>query len=186
MDMKLLEEIFLDEYINEYSIYKIDYKNIEKELFYKKYKKIVSVYEKSDFLEWDMDEYNLFVLYGLYKKVIFTIDWSGEEYSGQVKKCLNILLKKYGIENMKWQKNIYKNILDKNVKRGEYLPLLFEAFNNDLKKINCVLGFFEMEDDAYYYFILPKNEYDKIKCYDEINDTKLFELYLLPNNINQK
>ena len=169
-----------------YIAYKIDYKNIDKKLFYKKYNKIVSLYKKEDFMNDDLDEYTLFVIFGLYKKVIFTLDWSGEEYPGEVKKGLNLMLKNYGIQSFKWRKDINKNLLNEDTKKGDFLPLLFKEFNKDLEKANFVLGFLDMEDDAYYYFVLPKNEYNKIKDYDIVGDTKLFELYLIPNNTNTK
>ena len=186
MNIKLLEEIFLEKYMDEYIVYKNDYKNTPKELFYKKYSKIVSLYRKEDFMNDDLDEYALFIIFGLHKKVIFTIDWSGEEYPGEVKKGLNLMLKNYGIQNFKWRKDINKNLLNGNIQRGDFLPLLFKEFGKDLEKENFVLGFLDMEDDAYYYFVLPQNEFSKINDYDIVGDTKLFELYLIPNNTNTK
>ena len=46
--------------------------------------------------------YNLSVSYthlDVYKR---QIDWSGEEYSGQVKRSITMMLKNYGIERFLW------------------------------------------------------------------------------------
>ena len=116
-------------------------------------------------------------------KLIMTIVWSGEEYSGQVKRGITQMLKKRNINPIKWKnKNIEREILASNPKRGEFLPLLFHKLNKELESESLSIGFFERGDDAYYFFVIPKTDFEQIINIKEdgliILDTNIYDIYI--------
>lgn len=186
----ILENLLLKKQLSEYLVYVQDFEKMEKAIFYNKYKNIFkNLYEKDDFIENDINRYDLFIIFALKNKIVFQIDWSGEEYTGQVKKCVNQLLKNNGIEYFKWkQKNILKEITKLDIKRGEYLPWLFKNINKELEKIQYQIKFLDLVDDSYYYFVISNDEYSKTKNYENILffDMKNYEMFLLTKTMNSK
>jgi hypothetical protein len=183
--IELLENVLLDKFSSEYMTFIHDFNTVERLSFYKKYKNIIEEeFSEDDIIEPDFERKYLFSAFAIKNKLVFKIDWSGEEYNGQVKKCINRLLKNYGIENFKWKnKNIFKEIMQQDIKRGEYLPLLFKKLNDELETIDYKIGFIDMCSDEHYYFIISISDYEKISINrDIIYDTKLYEMYLIPTN----
>ena len=193
MDIKLFESILLKNNISEYLQFVQNFKIMDTIQFSKKYKKIIeSQFEVDDFLEYcsedKIDRKELLLLFSLWKKIIFEIDWSGEEYSGQVKKSVNQLLKNCGITNFKWKhQSILKEITKLEIKRGEYLPWLFKNINEELEPIQYQVKFIDMENDAYYYFVISNENYDNVKHIKNLfNDMNTYEMYLLTKTMNTK
>ena len=53
----------------------------------------------------------IFLAFAKKNKLIMTVDWSGEEYSGQVKRGITQILKQRNINPIKWKnKNLEKEI----------------------------------------------------------------------------
>lgn len=70
------------------------------------------------------------------------IDWSGEEYPGQVKRSITMMLKHYGIEHFLWNTKKFEASLDwEKIHRGDYLPLLFRDMNMQLNKDGYAIVF---------------------------------------------
>ena len=175
----------------DYLLFIQDFDKKDKIGFYQKYKiYIENGYEKEDFFELydEITRKELLLLFTLERKIIYEIDWSGEEYPGQVKKSINQLLKNCGMEKFNWKKiNIIKEIESLGIKRGEYLPWLFKNLNMELEAIQYQIKFFDMENDSYYYFLISNENYDKVKHMENIFlDMKTYEMYLLTKTMNSK
>ncbi len=129
----------------------------------------------------ELTETVIFLAVAVKNRVIETVDWSGEEYSGQVKRGISSILKQQDRIPVKWSpKNPETKVLALTRKRGEFLPLLFRELDKELEAANLSIGFFECGDDAYHYFVLPAQEFEQIfNIHDEgfiILDTNIYDL----------
>ena len=191
MNVEILEKIILKTEMPDYLLFIQDFDKMDKIDFYKKYKKLIgNGYDKEDFLE-SYDEISrkeLLLFFTLGRKIIYEIDWSGEEYPGQVKKSINQLLKNCDIEKFNWKKiDIMEEIEKLGIKRGEYLPWLFKNLNIELEAIQYQIKFIDMGNDSYYYFVISNENYDKVKHLKNMFlDMKTYEMYLLTKTMNSK
>jgi len=160
-DLKQISELILKNRFSNFESLFNDYFS-DLESFKSKYEKfLLKWFDKEDFD--GLDEYlypeYLLIIYGKYVGKIFSVDWSGEEYKGQVKSSLTKILKTYDKPTFKWNlKKFESSLKQENIKRGEYIGLLFGALDKELLKIDFQLLFIELFDDEYYYTILPKSE----------------------------
>lgn len=72
------------------------------------------------------------------------------------------MLKQKSMKPIKWKKNTMNTLLTLAPRRGEFLPLLFQALNTELKHSGISIGFLDCYDDAFYFFVLPKIELEQI------------------------
>ena len=76
----------------------------------------------------EFSEVDIMLCFAIVSHRMAVIDWSGEEYSGQVKRSITMMLKNYGIERFLWNTKKFEDSLDwDKIRRGDYLPLLFQA-----------------------------------------------------------
>ena len=59
----------------------------------------ISYYARSCGFEGEVD---IMLCFAIVSHRMAVIDWSGEEYSGQVKRSITMMLKNYGIERFLW------------------------------------------------------------------------------------
>jgi hypothetical protein len=131
----------------------------------------------------DIDEILILLALAVDMQAVMIIDWSGEEYPGQVRKGIDQMLVRSGAGYFQWKnKNIEEQIIAKGPKRGEYLPMLFRALNTELEQAGFSLGLIDIGQDCYYYFVLPKQEFEQIINTEgegfSILDTNVYEIYL--------
>lgn len=154
-----------------------DYLNKNIEEFQVKYQKLLlNNFDKEDFEDLDMllSESYLFVIFGRKIQKIHSVDWSGEEYAGEVKKSLTNILKTYNSPTFKWNNRKFLESLNiESLERGELVGLLFREFDKKLNDLGFQMLFIELFDDEYHYTILPSKE---INVGLEIND-KEFKTY---------
>ncbi len=158
-----------------------DFKSFEN--FKVKYEKLLLKWcDKEDFDDFKEYRYeDLFVIFGKSIHKTYSIDWSGEEYVGEIKKSLTNILKTYNKPTFKWNKKKFESNLNIAVlKKGEYITLLFKALDKELNKIGFQILFIELFDDEYHYTILPKSEIKKglelKNSYFQTYDSKLYEI----------
>ncbi|MGJ8732292.1 MAG: DUF6630 family protein [Cellulophaga sp.] len=160
-DLKQISELILKDGISDFQSFFNDYV-LDLESFQLKHEKLLlKWFDKDDFDE--LNEYlypeYLLIIFGKYVNKIFSVDWSGEEYTGQVKSSLTKILKTYDKPTFNWNLKKFESSLNQeNIKRGEYIGLLFRALDKELLKIDFQLLFIELFHDEYYYTILPKSE----------------------------
>jgi hypothetical protein len=157
---------------------------IPQDLFLQKYKRklepVIDVEGYLGNLE-IIDEQVLFLAFASHYRYIYSVDWSGEEYPGQIKRAIGNMLKlHFNIKAYKWKK-VAINL--QNIKRGDYLPLLFKVLNNDLEDNGFSVGFFDTGDDEYHYFLMKTEDFRIISELHDSNlkilDTKTYQLYLI-------
>ncbi len=130
-----------------------------------------------------VDEILILLAMAVDMQAVMIIDWSGEEYPGQVRKGIDQMLARPGGGAFQWKnKNIEEQIIAKEPKRGEYLPMLFRALNAELEQAGLSLGLIDIGQDCYYYFVLPKQDFEQIVNTEgegfSILDTNVYEIYL--------
>ncbi len=160
-ELKRISELILKEKFSDFELFYKDYLSSLDSFKIKHEKLLLKWFDKEDFD--DLDEYlsseYLLIIFGKYANKIFSVDWSGEEYTGQVKSTLTKILKTYNKSTFKWNlKEFEKSLSQENIKRGEYIGLLFKALDKELLKIDYQLLFIELFDDQYYFTLLPKSE----------------------------
>ena len=195
--MKLLEA--LSPFLNESQQIELqqlffDCQNLNPCDFYKKHKKFVDKHwDKEDFIEHYQYHENtlpnlqqiLSVQYLTEIKFAMSIDWSGEEYQGQIKKFLHSRLKHYGYSDIKLNDSAIKNKLKNNeVKRGEWIPLLLNCFDKQVAFANLKIANLSLGDDEYNIALVPYDWFVKmnkavIDGYLEVTDTSIWELKIL-------
>lgn len=191
-DLRQISELILKDRFSDFQSFFNDYV-LGLDSFQLKHEKLLlKWFDKDDFDE--LSEYlypeYLLIMYGKYVNKIFSVDWSGEEYTGQVKSSLTKILKTYGKSTFKWSVRTFESSLNqKNIKRGEYIGLLFRALDKELLKIDFQLLFIELFHDEYYYTILPKSE---INSALEIKgkgfctyDSKIYDIEITDLGINK-
>lgn len=130
-----------------------------------------------------VDEVLILLAIAVELQLVQVIDWSGEEFPGQVRKRISRMLTQSNYP-FEWKnKKIEEQILELKPKRGEYLPLLFRALNKELEQSGLCLGFLDIGQDCYYYFVATKSAFGSIVDIEEdgfkILDTDIYEIYLL-------
>jgi hypothetical protein len=160
-----------------------DWHQLPQDHFLKKYKRVLEpVIDVDSYLGNPeiIDEQVVFLALATHHRYIYSVDWSGEEYPGQIKRAIGGMLKlHFNIEAYRWKK---VSIDLQNIKRGDYLPLLFKLLNNDLEDHGFSIGFFDTADDEYHYFVMETNNFQKLLELQDttlkIVDTKTYQLYL--------
>ena len=132
----------------------------------------------------DLSEVNILLCFAISSRRMAIIDWSGEEYPGQVKRSITMMLKHYGIERFSWNTKVFEKSLDwDNMRRGDYLPILFHAMNIQLNKVGFSITFCDIQSDCFYYAILPIVEFAEFDNMDFENgmtiiSPKIYNIYL--------
>ncbi|MBC9931854.1 DUF6630 family protein [Chitinophaga qingshengii] len=117
-------------------------------------------------------------------QLVSVIDWSGEEELGDVRAAISHMLAIQNHGSFQWKNDgIEEDILALQPKRGEYLPLLFNALNAALNAEGFSLGHLNIGHDCYYYFVLPTPEFEQIVHLSGegflVMDVNTYEIYLL-------
>ena len=69
----------------------------------------------------EFSEVDIMLCFAIVSHRMAVIDWSGEEYSGQVKRSITMMLKNYGIERIICFFFLYEESLDwDKIRRGDY------------------------------------------------------------------
>ena len=191
-DLKQISKLILKDRFSDFQSFFNDYV-LGLESFQLKHEKLLlKWFDKDDFDE--LNEYlypeYLLIMYGKYVNKIFSVDWSGEEYKGQVKSSLTKILKTYNKSTFKWNLKKFESGLNREqIRRGEYIGLLFSALDKELLKIDFQLLFIELFHDEYYYTILPKSEIKpalkmkgKVFC---TYDSKTYDIKITDLGINK-
>lgn len=184
--LKLVAESILKDKIFDFENLISEQKKLDYATFLKSNKKTLEKIIDTDFYlerQEGLNEITLFLAIALKNKLIIAVDWSGEEYSGQVKRGITETLKQRSIQPIKWKnKNIEKEILASNPNRGEYLPLLFQKLDKELNDLGLSIGFFECGDDSFYFFVLPNTDFKQIENTKGndfvILDTSIYDIYI--------
>lgn len=191
-DLEQISELILKDRFSDFQLFFNDYTSSLESFILKYEKLLLKWFDKDDFGE--LNEYLypefLLIMYGKYVNKIFSIDWSGEEYTGQVKSSLTKILKTYNKSTFKWNlKKFESSLKQENIKRGEYIGLLFRALDKELLKIDFQLLFIELFQDEYFYTILPKSEIKsalKMKGKDFCTyDSKTYDIEITNLGINK-
>lgn len=112
----------------------------------------------------DLSEVDLLICFAISFHKMAIIDWSGEEYPGQVKRNITMMLKNYGIERFMWDtKKFEKSLNWDTIRRGDYLPLLFLAMNKQLNKDSFSIAFLDTQSDSFLYTVLPTTDFVRIE-----------------------
>lgn len=130
-----------------------------------------------------LDDILIFLAMAVNVQAMMVIDWSGEEYPGQVRKGIDQMLSRFKNVSFEWKnKNIEDQIIEQQPKRGEYLPLLFRALDAELQQVGFHLGLIDIGQDCYYYFVLPEKEFNQVVRMEgqgfKVLDTNVYEIYL--------
>ncbi|MCL2743142.1 MAG: hypothetical protein FWE67_04755 [Planctomycetaceae bacterium] len=105
----------------------------------------------------------MFLLFAEDKNVMFRVDWSGEDETGDVAQFVGQLLQSRNITGFEWDTEKFDASLDwKKLGRGDYILLLFKAVDKELQKIGNRLTFFFMGDDSYPFTVLNEADFDKV------------------------
>jgi len=182
-ELNLFAKIVLRENYGEFEKLLSKFETSDKKEFVRLHKKM---FERAEFdtEEYDdIDEQLLFQSFAIQVKRMFFVDWSGEEYVGQVKRSISIMLKHFGENLFKWNTKKFESTLDFSViKRGEYIPLLFSAMDKQLEKLDYQIVIFDELSDRYCYSLLPKSDMQLVNgiqtAYFNIINTKIYTLYL--------
>ncbi len=180
-ELEQLSQLCFKEKYKDFETFINDFKDFEN--FKVKYEKLLLKWcDKEDFDDFKGYRYeDLFVIFGKSIYKTYSVDWSGEEYVGEIKKSLTNILKTYNKPTFKWNKKKFESNLNISVlKRGEYITLLFKALDEELNKIGFQMLFIELFDDEYHYTILPKAEIKRAlelqNSYFQTYDSKLYEI----------
>ncbi len=108
-----------------------------------------------------------------------TIDWSGEEYPGEVKKYLNQRIKAMGVTGIKLDdKNLRKQVNEEKIKRGEHIPLLLQLFESQISKFNIHIVIINLDINDEYIIMVIDN--DNLSLFDGTSCNNItFELPVL-------
>ncbi len=183
-EIRKLSNLCFKEKSSEFEKFINDFKDFES--FTVKYKKLLLKWcDREDFDDFkDYLPEHLFVIFGKSIHKTYSIDWSGEEYRGEIKKSLTEILKTYHTQTFKWNHKKFESSLNlEDLKRGGYISLLFREFDKELKKIGFQILFVELFDDEYHYTILPIEEIELGLELGNSNfqtyDSKLYEIMIM-------
>lgn len=133
--LQLFAKVLLKEHYDEF-LEMIQLFNIDKRTFVLQHRKMFEKgwYDTSS-EDNEFSEVDIMLCFAIVSHRMAVIDWSGEEYSGQVKRSITMMLKNYGIERFLWNTKKFEDSLDwDKIRRGDYLPLLFQAMNKQLNR----------------------------------------------------
>jgi hypothetical protein len=144
--VELAKLILREKYIGFEKIICDYYSDIES--FKNNYKELLLKWIDKDDLD-DIQDYlspeYILMMYANSQNLMFTIDWSGEEYPGQVKGTLTKLLKANNESTFKWSLKEFESSLDfSKLRKGDYITLLFCALDEEIMKKGYQLLFIEM------------------------------------------
>ena len=88
--LQLFAKVLLKEHYDEF-LEMIQLFNIDKRTFVLQHRKM-----------FEFSEVDIMLCFAIVSHRMAVIDWSGEEYSGQVKRSITMMLKNYGIERFLW------------------------------------------------------------------------------------
>ena len=187
MDNKLqsFTKVLLKEQYDEF-LKMIQLFNVDKRTFILKHRKMFEKgwYDTGSEVN-EFSEVDIMLCFAIASRRMAVIDWSGEEYPGQVKRSITMMLKNYGIERFLWNTKKFEDSLDWNkVRRGDYLPLLFRAMNIHLNKDGYSIAFCDTKSDCFHYAILPTAEFvqfenTELDDYLTIISPKIYNIYLV-------
>lgn len=180
-NLNFFAKILLKEYFKTFESLLFEFENSDRIRFASLNKKIL---RKSDYDIDDIDQISLFIIYSREIKKLYSVDWCGEEYSGQITKSIKTMLKNYDQELIfNWNHKAFTSGFINEIKRGEYVPLLFSEMDKVLSKIGYRIVLFCDYSDTYSYCILPAEDVQEvINISDDdfaIIDTKVYAIYLL-------
>ena len=166
-----------------------DYRKQNAKDFFRKYKKtFLKLWDESDFAEFLEDNKDfdltasLLTMYLAEIKFLVQADWSGEEYPGQIKKFLHQRLKHYGYPDIKLNDKSAKDSLkNKQVKRGEWIPLLMRCFDKQVMPLGLKIVYLSLGDDEYNIALVPQDWFEiaksqSVEGHFEISDTSVWEI----------
>ena len=187
-ELNLFAKILLRENYEEFEKLLSEFETSDRKEFVRRYKKMI---EKAEFdTEYydEVDEQILFQSFAVHTKRMFFVDWSGEEYVGQVKRSISVMLRNYGENTFNWDTKKFEATLDfSTLKRGEYLPLLFSAMDRQLETLGYQIVIFNEFSDRYCYCLLPTRDMQLVNGVQTemfaIIDTKIYEAYLIDKGI---
>ena len=183
-ELNLFAKILLRENYVEFEKVLSEFEKFDRKEFVRRHMKM---FEKADFETEDcddLDEQILFLSFAIQAKRMFFVDWSGEEYVGQVKRGISVMLQNYGESKFKWDTKKFEATLDfSKIKRGEYIPLLFSAMDKQLEMLGYRIAIFDALSDTYYYCLLSNSDMELVNGVQTENfnilDTKVYALYLI-------
>ena len=183
--LQLFAKVLLKEHYDEF-LEMIQLFNIDKRTFVLQHKKMLEKgwYDTSS-EDNEFSEVDIMLCFAIVSHRMAVIDWSGEEYSGQVKRSITMMLKNYGIERFLWDTKKFEDSLDwDKIRRGDYLPLLFQAMNKQLNRGGYSIAFCDTKSDCFHYAILPTVEFvqfenTELDNYLTIISPKIYNIYLV-------
>ena len=159
--------------------------NVDRRTFVSKHRKM---FEKGwydiDSEDNALNEVDVMLCFAIASRRMAIADWSGEEYPGQIKRSITMMLKHYGIERFLWDTKKFEASLDwDKIRRGDYLPLLFRAMNKRLNKDGYSITFCDTKSDCFHYAVLPTTEFvqfdnAELEDYLTIISPKIYNIYL--------
>lgn len=120
---------------------------------YKQYRNNIDASASQDILAVQL------VIYAERMKLMFTVDWSGEEYSNEIGTNVNTILKSRGMPLCDFA-HIYTD--SSKINRDNYLFHLFADIENDLLISGNHITFFVIGDDAYHFTVLSNEDFVKV------------------------
>ena len=182
--LQLFAKVLLKEHYDEF-LEMIQLFNIDKRTFVLQHRKMFEKgwYDTSS-EDNEFSEVDIMLCFAIVSHRMAVIDWSGEEYSGQVKRSITMMLKNYGIERFLWNTKKFEDSLDwDKIRRGDYLPLLFQAMNKQLNRGGYSIVFCDTKSDCFRYAILPTAEFvqfenTELDDYLTIISPKIYNIYL--------
>lgn len=183
-ELSLFAKTLLRENFGDFETLLLEFEKSDRKAFVRQHRKL---FEKAEF---DTEEYDdidaeaLFLSFAIQSKQMFFIDWSGEEYSGQVKRAVTKMLNNYKENAFKWDTKKFESTLDFSaIKRGEYLPLLFSAIDKQLEILGYRITMFDNFSDTYYYGLLTNKDMQLVNGLQtdrfSVLDTKIYGAYLI-------
>jgi len=173
----------------------VDYPTLNRDDFFKRYKKIL-------FKRWSKEDYYYFrddcdkngelasmghltIMYLAKIKCVLSVDWSGEEHNGMIKRFLHIRLKHYGHSQMKLNDRKPKMKLKSgDFKRGDYIPLLMSCFEKQVATVGLKIASLDLGADEYNIALVPQEWFEKMENVTvegnfAISDTTVWQLSIL-------
>lgn len=178
-------QVLLKEQYNEYSMLLSQFKKEDKRTFVFQHRTMFEKgwYDIEDCCE-ELAEEDILKCFSIQAHKMYIIDWSGEEYSGQVKRSITMMLKSYDIERFEWNAAKFESTLDwDKIRRGDYLPLLYSAMDKKLNKDGFSIAFCEDQSDCFCYTVMPTTDFaqfDNIELGSNVMliSPKVYNIYL--------